>query len=43
MVDKISKMFIIGPEVIKSVLGEEISMEALGGARVHAEKTGKFK
>ncbi len=40
MVDKISKMFITGPEVIKSVLGEEISMEALGGARVHAEKTG---
>ena len=40
MVDKISKMFITGPEVIKSVLGEEISMEALGGAKVHAEKTG---
>ncbi len=40
VVDKISKMFITGPEVIKSVLGEEISMEALGGARVHAETTG---
>ena len=40
VVDKISKMFITGPEVIKSVLGEEISMEALGGAKVHAEKTG---
>ncbi|MCK5847307.1 MAG: acyl-CoA carboxylase subunit beta [Bacteroidales bacterium] len=40
MVDKISKMFITGPEVIRSVLGEEISMEALGGAKVHAEKTG---
>lgn len=40
VVDKISKMFITGPEVIKSVLGEEISMEALGGARVHAEITG---
>ena len=40
VVDKISKMFITGPEVIKSVLGEEISMEALGGASVHAEKTG---
>ncbi|HRW63911.1 MAG TPA: acyl-CoA carboxylase subunit beta, partial [Bacteroidales bacterium] len=40
VVDKISKMFITGPEVIKTVLGEEISMEDLGGARVHSEKTG---
>ncbi len=40
VVDQISKMFITGPEVIKSVLGEEISQEDLGGARVHAETTG---
>ncbi len=40
VVDQISKMFITGPGVIKSVLGEEISMEDLGGARVHAETTG---
>lgn len=40
VVDKISKMFITGPEVIKTVLGEEISMEELGGARVQAEVTG---
>ena len=40
VVDKISKMFITGPEVIKSVLGEEIDMESLGGARVHCETTG---
>lgn len=40
VVDKISKMFITGPEVIKTVLGEEISMENLGGARVHSEITG---
>ncbi len=40
VVDNISKMFITGPEVIKTVLGEEISMEELGGARVHAETTG---
>ena len=40
VVDKISKMFITGPEVIKTVLGEEISMEDLGGARVHSEVTG---
>ncbi|OFY39053.1 MAG: methylmalonyl-CoA carboxyltransferase [Bacteroidetes bacterium GWF2_40_14] len=40
VVDKISKMFITGPEVIKSVLGEEIDMESLGGARVHSEISG---
>lgn len=40
VVDNISKMFITGPEVIKSVLGEEISQEELGGARVHCETTG---
>ncbi len=40
VVDKVSKMFITGPEVIKSVLGEEIDMESLGGARVHCEITG---
>lgn len=40
VVDKISKMFITGPEVIKTVLGEEISMEDLGGARVQTELTG---
>jgi len=40
VVEHISKMFITGPEVIKTVLGEEISMEDLGGARVHSEVTG---
>lgn len=40
VVDKVSKMFITGPEVIKTVLGEEIGMEELGGARVHAQTTG---
>ena len=40
VVENISKMFITGPEVIRTVLGEEISMEDLGGARVHAETTG---
>ena len=40
VVDNISKMFITGPEVIKTVLGEEITMEELGGARVHSELTG---
>ena len=40
VVDSISKMFITGPEVIKTVLGEDISMEELGGAKVHSETTG---
>ena len=40
VVENISKMFITGPEVIKTVLGEEISMEDLGGARVQSEVTG---
>jgi acetyl-CoA carboxylase carboxyltransferase component len=40
VVDKISKMFITGPEVIRTVLGEEISMEELGGARVQTETSG---
>ena len=40
VVDKITKMFITGPEVIKTVLGEEISMEELGGARIQAEISG---
>ena len=40
VVDKISKMFITGPQVIKTVLGEEISMEELGGAKTHTQLTG---
>jgi Acetyl-CoA carboxylase, carboxyltransferase component (subunits alpha and beta) len=32
VVENISKMFITGPNVIKTVLGEDISMEDLGGA-----------
>ncbi|NLK91789.1 MAG: acyl-CoA carboxylase subunit beta [Bacteroidales bacterium] len=40
VVENISKMFITGPGVIESVLGEVISQEELGGARIHAEITG---
>lgn len=40
VVNNISKMFITGPGVIESVLGEKITQEELGGARVHAEITG---
>jgi acetyl-CoA carboxylase carboxyltransferase component len=40
VVDKISNMFITGPQVIKSVIGEEISAEELGGAKTHSSITG---
>lgn len=40
MVDKTSHMFITGPDVIKTVTGEEIDMETLGGARQHNAVTG---
>jgi acetyl-CoA carboxylase carboxyltransferase component len=40
MVKETSYMFITGPQVIKSVTGEEISFEDLGGALSHAEKSG---
>ncbi len=40
MVKNSSYMFITGPEVIKSVTGEEITFEDLGGAMAHNEKSG---
>jgi len=40
MVEGTSHMFITGPEVIKTVLGEEITFEALGGASVHSGRSG---
>jgi acetyl-CoA carboxylase carboxyltransferase component len=40
MTDKTSQMFITGPQVIKSVTGEEVSSEALGGALAHNQKSG---
>jgi propionyl-CoA carboxylase beta chain len=40
MVDKISQMFITGPEIIKTVTGEEVTFEDLGGARTHNQKSG---
>ncbi len=40
MVKNTSYMFITGPQVIKSVTGEEISFEDLGGAMAHNEKSG---
>ncbi len=40
MVEKTSQMFITGPQVIKSVTGEEVTSEDLGGASVHGSKSG---
>jgi propionyl-CoA carboxylase beta chain len=40
MVDKISQMFITGPDVIHKVTGEEVTFENLGGASVHCAKSG---
>ncbi len=40
MVDKTSQMFITGPQVVKSVTGEDVSFEELGGAMTHASKSG---
>ncbi len=40
MVDKTSHMFITGPDVIKTVTGEEVEFEELGGARTHNTKSG---
>ncbi len=40
MVRDTSKMFITGPNVVKTVINEEVSVEELGGADVHAKKSG---
>ncbi|MCX7979706.1 MAG: acyl-CoA carboxylase subunit beta [Bacteroidia bacterium] len=40
MVEDTSYMFVTGPNVVKTVTHEEVSFEDLGGARVHAQKSG---
>ncbi len=40
MVDQTSQMFITGPQVIKTVTGEEVTAEALGGAMTHNSVSG---
>ncbi|HEX9039806.1 MAG TPA: acyl-CoA carboxylase subunit beta, partial [Trebonia sp.] len=40
MVDGTSHMFITGPDVIKTVTGEEVTFEELGGARAHMTRSG---
>jgi propionyl-CoA carboxylase beta chain len=40
MVDETSHMFITGPDVIKTVTGEDVGMEELGGGKAHNVKSG---
>ncbi|HET6916708.1 MAG TPA: acyl-CoA carboxylase subunit beta [Acidimicrobiales bacterium] len=40
MVRETSQMFITGPDVVKTVTGEEVTLEQLGGALTHATKSG---
>jgi propionyl-CoA carboxylase beta chain len=40
MVDKTSQMFVTGPDVIKTVTGEDVAMEELGGALTHNTRSG---
>ena len=40
MVEESSYMFITGPEVVKTVTGEEVTFEELGGATAHASRSG---
>ena len=40
MTKGISYMFLTGPKVVKTVTGEDVSQEALGGAEVHSTKSG---
>ena len=40
MVKNTSYMFLTGPAVVKSVTGEDVDQESLGGASVHASKSG---
>ena len=40
MVKKSSKMFITGPEVVKSVTGEDVGQEDLGGTFTHSTRSG---
>src|SRR6187397_2043310 len=40
MVEETSYMFITGPDVVKTVTGEDVSVEQLGGAATHATKSG---
>jgi propionyl-CoA carboxylase beta chain len=43
MVEETSHMFITGPDVIKSVTGEDVSFEDLGGAATHNSRSGPMR
>ena len=40
VIDEISNMFVTGPKVVKQALFEDVTAEQLGGARMHATKSG---
>ena len=40
MTEGVGQMFITGPEIIKTVTGEEVTFDELGGAHTHATKSG---
>lgn len=40
LVDGLSKMFVTGPDVVAAVTGECLDLEALGGASIHATRSG---
>jgi len=40
MIERISQMYITGPEVIKAVTGQKVSFDELGGAAIHSLKSG---
>ncbi|MBI5968943.1 MAG: methylmalonyl-CoA carboxyltransferase [Deltaproteobacteria bacterium] len=40
MVNRVSNMYITGPQVIKEVMGEEVGLEELGGGMVHNKVSG---
>ena len=40
MREGISYMFLTGPKVVKTVTGEDVTQEDLGGAGVHSQKSG---
>ena len=40
MVHETSHMFITGPDVVKTVTGEDVTLEQLGGAMSHATRSG---
>lgn len=40
MVDGISQMFLTGPRTVKQIIGEEVTMEDLGGTKVHSQVSG---